>query len=286
MKKFTKIFAVALLGVMFSLTLFGCNDTNPSSGGDTPPEEGNEEVVEKYGEITVNDLTFTNWTSKVEAFHYGENDESYIYGKLYLPKNYQSGKLPTFIFSNGADTDNTGSAHFCRWLAGVGFACYSYDSRGGSSTGQSYGAGIEATSGATWQSRVDDVKTVVSHIKTLDCVDTDHIYAVGISAGGAGTAWASVDIMNDVEAIVLFYPAIHTQSDRNAMFAEFTKPVLLLHGTADDIVPIESSRTAVTLFPNARLIEFPGQTHYFEMTEYQKAIVNIYNFVRPMLNAD
>jgi len=43
-------------------------------------------------------------------------------------------------------------------------------------------------------------------------------------------------------------------------------PTLILHGTADAIVPIERSRSLVKLLPNAELVEFDGSGHVPTMT--------------------
>ena len=51
-------------------------------------------------------------------------------------------------------------------------------------------------------------------------------------------------------------------------------PVLIIHGTEDQDVLIDSSRKAVKLFPNAKLIEIPGANHKF--THHQKLINKLF----------
>jgi pimeloyl-ACP methyl ester carboxylesterase len=43
-------------------------------------------------------------------------------------------------------------------------------------------------------------------------------------------------------------------------------PTLILHGTADAIVPIQFSRELAVLLPNAELLEFEGSGHVPTMT--------------------
>lgn len=43
-------------------------------------------------------------------------------------------------------------------------------------------------------------------------------------------------------------------------------PTLILHGTADAIVPIEGSRQLAELLPDAELVEFEGSGHVPTMT--------------------
>ncbi|MBI5830932.1 MAG: alpha/beta hydrolase [Armatimonadetes bacterium] len=44
-------------------------------------------------------------------------------------------------------------------------------------------------------------------------------------------------------------------------FPRLTMPALLLHGTADNMVPVEVSRRMAQLLPHATLVEFAGQGH-------------------------
>jgi pimeloyl-ACP methyl ester carboxylesterase len=52
-------------------------------------------------------------------------------------------------------------------------------------------------------------------------------------------------------------------------------PVLILHGTADAIVPVELSRTLVGLLPDAELTEFDGVGHVPTMTRPDEVVAAI-----------
>jgi 3-oxoadipate enol-lactonase len=52
-------------------------------------------------------------------------------------------------------------------------------------------------------------------------------------------------------------------------------PTLILHGTADAIVPIESSRALVKLLPDAELLEFEGGGHVPTMTRPDDVVAAI-----------
>jgi pimeloyl-ACP methyl ester carboxylesterase len=52
-------------------------------------------------------------------------------------------------------------------------------------------------------------------------------------------------------------------------------PVLILHGTADAIVPIELSRTLVEFLPDAQLVEFDGVGHVPTMTRPDEVVAAI-----------
>jgi pimeloyl-ACP methyl ester carboxylesterase len=56
---------------------------------------------------------------------------------------------------------------------------------------------------------------------------------------------------------------------------ELELPVLLLHGTADAIVPIELTRTLVEILPDAELVEFDGAGHVPTMTRPDEVVAAI-----------
>jgi pimeloyl-ACP methyl ester carboxylesterase len=56
---------------------------------------------------------------------------------------------------------------------------------------------------------------------------------------------------------------------------ELDLPVLLLHGTADAIVPIELSRALVEILPDAELVEFDGAGHVPTMTRPDEVVAAI-----------
>ena len=56
-------------------------------------------------------------------------------------------------------------------------------------------------------------------------------------------------------------------------------PVLLLHGTADQLVDPKFSDEAVTLFPNARLEILPGAPHKFQGEYLERGIELIRAFL-------
>ena len=46
--------------------------------------------------------------------------------------------------------------------------------------------------------------------------------------------------------------------------ARYHGPVLLVHGDADEAVPIEESIRAAKAYDNARLVVIPGDTHCYD----------------------
>ena len=52
-------------------------------------------------------------------------------------------------------------------------------------------------------------------------------------------------------------------------------PTLILHGTADGIVPIERSRQLAELLPDAEIVEFEGSGHVPTMTRPNEVVDSI-----------
>lgn len=59
--------------------------------------------------------------------------------------------------------------------------------------------------------------------------------------------------------------AIHAEEAIDA----FSGPVLLLHGEADDMVPLRDVAAAAERYKNCKLELIPGETHYFDQAPEQ-----------------
>ena len=59
----------------------------------------------------------------------------------------------------------------------------------------------------------------------------------------------------------------------------YHRPVLIVHGDADAVVPIEYSRRAVKLYKNARLVEIPKAGHGFSGKDFKCSLDNIRQFL-------
>jgi pimeloyl-ACP methyl ester carboxylesterase len=70
-------------------------------------------------------------------------------------------------------------------------------------------------------------------------------------------------------------------TDFRADTAAFTIPTLILHGTGDQVVPIDgSAREAARLIPHARLIEYDGAPHATLSTHKDEVIRDLTDFLR------
>lgn len=138
---------------------------------------------------------------------------------------------------------------------------------------------------------------VLDYAKTLDIVDNNHITLCGCSQGGLVSALAGAEREQDVERLILYYPALCIPDDARRgcvigtnidpenipdrffglfvllgkkyvldaksiepyeQICKFKKPVLIIHGIEDSLVKIEYSRKAKELYPNCKLVEIHG----------------------------
>ena len=61
---------------------------------------------------------------------------------------------------------------------------------------------------------------------------------------------------------------------------DYTKDVLILHGDADTIVPLSSSKRAQDIYDHAELLVLPGSGHDFYGEAQQEAIDAILGYLR------
>ena len=203
-----------------------------------------------------------------------------IHGMVYTSTK-ESGKRPTVILSHSSSLTHKAMAGYAYQLANEGYAAYCFDFCGGSDESQSDGD----TKDMTVFTEIEDLRAVVNTIKTLDYVDTSRIYLLGSSQGGLVSALLAEEIADDLAGMVLFYPAFNIPElvskfsgmmsmseayinsikdyDVWAHIGTFPKPVCIVHGTQDIIVPIANSEKAVTLYPKATLYKIDGANHGF-----------------------
>ncbi len=200
-----------------------------------------------------------------------------IYGVLYKPKGV-TGKMPVCIMSHGFNGNHKNSRDYTQAMAQLGYLTYAFDFCGAGTRSKSDGKTTEMSI----ITERDDLEAVIDYFKSRDDVDTSRITLMGDSQGGMVTALAAADRAEDIERIALFYPALCIPDDwlekygsienvpETVSFGEvtlgsvyftdawglidrvyeeiskFKGPVLLVHGTADDTVPISYSERAAS----------------------------------------
>lgn len=217
-------------------------------------------------------------------------------GDLHMP----GPGAPCVVLCHGleAHKDTEKWRTFAHNLAGAGFAALRFNFRG-------CGEGSECSDGAfeetTVTSRVQDLKAALDFLGTQD-VDHGRIGAVGSSLGGSVViaaedprlkvlvllATAALMGLRAIDPSVEFrllpsglrlhrrFTEDAKQYDLPAALARQSKPVLILHGSVDELVPVEQAHT---LYDSAaqpkRLSIIQGGDHSFHQPHHLKQIVDM-----------
>ncbi len=232
-----------------------------------------------------------------------KEDGLVVRGLIYRPD--AEGEFPTVIFSHGFGSNYHELMHHGDGYAENGIVCVFFDFCGG---------GMESTSDGVMQemtvmTEANDLVAVMESVKCLPYVRTDSLYLHGESQGGFVSAIVGMAYAEDVKGLILWYPAFVIPDDakKRIMIGEttvmgiklspdydrvaenidvkdlqtgFGKPVLLIHGNMDDVVPIEYSRTAAANYGYATLKEVKGAGHGFDGKDSDMAREASIDFIR------
>ena len=274
MKK-TVIVLIGFIAASMGVAACSSDDDN----GTIPPENaGNEEIIDSVQ--TGTELT----VDSVEVW--SERDGNRIFGMMYYNSTV-SEKQPAVILSHSSSLTHEAMKGYASAIAKMGFAAYCFDFCGGSDKSKSDGK----TDEMTVFTEVEDLRAVVKTVKSLDYVDSSNVCLLGSSQGGLVSALLADECPDDFAGMILFYPAFNIPEmvkmfsgfgDFGGMMSmseayinsikdfdvwshigKFSKPVCIIHGTADMIVPISNSVKAVGLYPSATLNKIEGANHGF-----------------------
>lgn len=231
-----------------------------------------------------------------------------IYGKIFLPKSKKK-KFPTVIYSHGFGGSYEYGVDYAKALAKKGYAVYCFDFCGGSPDSRSSGSTL-AMSIFTEQK---DLEAVIKSLKKKKYVDQKNIFLFGTSQGGAVSAITAAKHQKEIRGLILFYPAFVLVDNAKSLFQSvdeipdkyylmwmevgktyfkdllnydiyedikaYKKKVLIVHGDADDIVPLSYSRKAVKAYSAATLKVIKGAGHGFDGADDEKAIRYILSYL-------
>lgn len=241
---------------------------------------------------------------EIKILHHGRKAD----GCAYRPEG--AGRFPLMIMSHGYNGHHSDQAHMAEYLManGIGAVCYTFC--GGSLRDRS---GFPTTE-MTLFTEKQDLLAVLDEVRCWEWVDTERIYLFGSSQGGMVSALAAEERRDQIKGMFLQYPAFCIADDWREKFPRkedipdefvlwdmtlgrvfsetvhdfvveeetggFDKPILIVHGTEDDVVPISYSEQAVKRYPNARLEVFPGEGHGFTPAGEQRTEEMVLAFVR------
>lgn len=129
-----------------------------------------------------------------------------------------------------------------------------------------------------WLSTISDA---LDHLRTRPKVDGSRIALLGISLGAFLALSAAVNPANRIRAIVEIsggMPEIYS-----ADVTDSFPPTLILHGTADTVVPVTQARALNALLDRAhvphRLELMDGQGHWFDGAAQMRILMAIAQFL-------
>ncbi len=229
-----------------------------------------------------------------------------IWAEIYRPVG--EGTHPAIIYAPGLGASYESGEPYAEALVEEGYVVYLFDFVGGSTTSRSGGD----TTAMTMFTEVADLQAVTDHAARQDFVDSGRIHYVGVSHGGVVAALAA-SRRDDIASLVLLCPAFgiddairskyptaadlpETYSilsmtlgrsyfealhdvDLLGQTSRYTGPVIIFHGTDDNIVPIAESREAAARFRDADLVALDGEGHFLSGSR-NAVLADITTFLR------
>ena len=286
--------AFAAVSVAAILGLSACASSDKAQGEESASETA---AVEAQAAFETEELYILS----------GENE---IYGVLYRPKGHEGEKLPLVIICHGYNDASWRSLKYAAPLAEAGFVTFCFDFCGGSEASKSTGSPLDMTL-FTEQA---DLEAVIAEMKELPFVDGENIFLVGASQGGAVVAITAAAHPEEVRGLALIYPAFvlpdmlrndfasadeipdsfeflsmtvgkayyetMVDFDIYAAIAPYKRNVLIIHGDADELVPLSYSERALEVYDSAELKVIPGGIHFFSDEQASQAKSWILEYVQ------
>ena len=251
--------------------------------------------------VALGDMRVVQWTAK---------DGTRLEGLLTLPAGYESGKrYPFLVLPHGGPESNDTLAFdvFSRLIAGFGYVVLQPEYRGSTGYGSEF---LQAIYQHFGDRAYSDVDSATDFAVAQGWADPDRLAIFGWSAGGFMTAWTVTQTHRYKAAIegagitdwLSFIPTsdiAQVDYDRRlqekdpAPFLRFsavmyanqvTTPLLILHGEADERVPMLQGRELFVLLAErgktVRMVTYPGSPHFPTLAEQRRDVfVEIRNWL-------
>ena len=232
-----------------------------------------------------------------------------IFGQLYKPDQPKE-KMPLIIISHGFGSNYQAGIPYAEAFANQGYMVYCFDFCGGGNRSKSDGK----TSEMSIATEREDLKAILAQLRQRSDVDKSRITLMGESLGGIVTALAATDVEKDIRNVVLFYPAFSLPVEAHKRYpsradipeegeiwgmklgkcfaddiydlnpyevvSKFEKPVLIIHGDSDPIVPIEFSDQAAQTYKNVEYYVLPGIDHGYSGNARWLAIQLVQDYLK------
>jgi len=241
-----------------------------------------------------------------------------IRGYLLKPELY--GRMPAVIVSHGFASNTNYTKKYAKRFVRAGYVTVYFDFCG-SGRGKSDGKSTDMSV----LTEKEDLSAVLDKLLSLDFIDESKIILAGCSQGGLVSALLAAERENDVDKLILYYPALCIPDDArrgkmlgskfdpgnvphtfSALFIKlgakyaidaqmldplkdiciYTKPVLICHGTADKIVNLSYAQMAAWEYPNAKLLVVKSGDHGFLFRGFKAAMHATMGFLRDDKNVN
>ncbi|MDO4900235.1 S9 family peptidase [Actinomyces sp.] len=236
-----------------------------------------------------------------------------VHALAYVPRTAAAGRVqaPLVVCCHGLGESGLRVAQIAQRLAAAGAVAIAPSFRGG-------GAPTAGpTTAMTVATELADLEAVLEAARTWPFVDAARTALFGRSQGGLVAMLAAAQHPAQIAALALWYPALAAPAsvrrrfgrlaavpetftsrvdgrdiilgrdfardlwnrDVEAAMRSYRSPVLLVHGDADDDVPLAVSQVATRTLPDARLERIPGAGHGFGDANYETAVGRTVDFL-------
>lgn len=230
-----------------------------------------------------------------------------LVGDFYIPDTDKPS--PLVIFSHGYNGSGKDFILNANLLSEHNIASFCYDFCGGSVNARS----TMATSDMTIFTEIEDLCAVLDFMKKEPGIDEKNIFLFGASQGGFISALVAEQRMEEIQGLLLLYPALCIPDDWNKRFPEvsdipeslelwgmklghdffaslhgfhtfdhignYPREVLVMHGSEDEVVATGYAEKLPSLYPHATVEIFPEEGHGFTEAGNQRVAQMTLDFV-------
>lgn len=245
-----------------------------------------------------------------KELHISHHDRTTSY-VFYEPENVE--KYPLVIFSHGYNGHRYDFEKTCEYFVGEGIACASISFCGGSTRDDS---GYPTTQMSLITEK-EDLLALFESLVLEDKVLSDKVFLFGCSQGGLVSALSAAELKNKLAGLVLLFPALHIPYEWREKFPSleglvdevefwglklgkkflidmydlysfdvigaYEGPVLILQGTEDRIVSLDTANKGRNAYKNCKLELFTGEGHGFSEDGNRRMEAMALYFIRDIM---